>query len=103
MGRITTVIERSRAKETDSISRVEDDINTCKQVVADPGNMVVTSGDTYKATYQFSISPIDYIKKLKMPVTGGNFQLMLTHRIVQQEITVTDIARDTFIYKCAAW
>jgi dienelactone hydrolase len=67
MGRIVTVIERERATENDSTQRVEGQFNYWKQVVSDPSN-TTSKGDTYKATYDFSIPPIQYLQKLKIPI-----------------------------------
>lgn len=67
MGRILTVIERERATETDSTKDVERQFDYWQQVVSDPNNLT-SEGDTYKATYDFSIPPIQYLLKLKIPV-----------------------------------
>ncbi|SFD87793.1 BAAT / Acyl-CoA thioester hydrolase C terminal [Chitinophaga sp. CF118] len=68
MGRIMTIIERSRAKETDSTREAEADINYWEKIVADPGNMDGGDRDAYGTTYQFSIPLIRYVEKLKIPV-----------------------------------
>lgn len=68
MGRIMTIIERNRALEKDSTDLTTGDINYWQKVVNDPGQMDGTNGDTYKATYQFSIPPLQYLEKLSIPV-----------------------------------
>jgi hypothetical protein len=68
MGRIMSVIEHNRSDETDTTKYAEGEINFWKQIVADPNNMDASQGDTYKATYGFSIPPIQYLEKLKIPV-----------------------------------
>jgi pimeloyl-ACP methyl ester carboxylesterase len=68
MGRIVTVIERSRATETDSTQAAEADVKSWEKIVADPENMESVGADTYKAAYQFSIPPIGYLEKLTIPV-----------------------------------
>lgn len=68
LGRIMSLIERSRALETDSTRYAEMDFQNWEKVVANQESMDATSGDTYKVTYQFSAPPINYIIKLKIPV-----------------------------------
>lgn len=67
MGRILTTIERLRALETDSTKDAEMQFDYWRKVVSDPNNMT-SNGDTYKLTYDFSIPPIEYLRKLKIPV-----------------------------------
>lgn len=67
MGRILTIIQQSRGKETDSTMDAERQFEYWQQVASDPGNMT-SKGDTYKATYDFSVPPIQYLLKLKIPV-----------------------------------
>lgn len=68
LGRILSIIERQRADETDTTKYAEDGIKNWENIVADPTNMDASKGDTYKATYEFSIPPIQYLQKLKIPV-----------------------------------
>ncbi|WP_142688408.1 dienelactone hydrolase family protein [Chitinophaga polysaccharea] len=68
MGRIMTIIERNRALEKDSTDLTTGDMNYWQEVVNDPGGMDASNGDTHKATYQFSIPPLQYLEKLKIPV-----------------------------------
>jgi Dienelactone hydrolase family len=68
-GRIMTVIERARVAETDTTALAEDIIRNWEKIVADSNNMSDNEGDSYKATYGFSVPPpIDYLRKLKIPV-----------------------------------
>jgi hypothetical protein len=67
MGRILTTIERLRAVETDTARDAEMLFNYWEKVVSDPNNMN-SQGDTYKVTYDFSIPPIEYLRKIKSPV-----------------------------------
>jgi hypothetical protein len=46
----------------------ESEFDYWEQVVNDKSNMDDTNGDTYKATYDFSIPPIQYLEKLTIPV-----------------------------------
>jgi len=40
-----------------------------KNIIDNPTDMTASQGDTYKATYQFSIPPpMSYLEKLKIPV-----------------------------------
>ena len=68
LGRILTIIEEGRIGETNSTKYAENMIKHWKDIV-DSSNYVNTKiGDTYKATYGFSIPPMQYLKKLKIPV-----------------------------------
>lgn len=70
LGRIQTIINQYRAKETetDSTRYAENYFDYWKQVVDEKNSLDDTYGDTYKATYDFSYPPINYLKKLKIPV-----------------------------------
>lgn len=68
MGRIMSVIQQDRATETDSVPNAENDFEYWQDVMNDQTNMDDSSGDTNKATYEFSIPPIEYLQKLKIPV-----------------------------------
>ncbi len=68
LGRIVTIIEQQRANENDTTKLAETAINLWENIVADPINMDPLNGDTYKATYGFSVPPIQYLEKLKIPV-----------------------------------
>ena len=64
------MLEKDRAEETDTDSTRfgENELGFWKQVVGDKNNMDNSNGDTYKATYDFSIPPIQYLEKLTIPV-----------------------------------
>jgi hypothetical protein len=66
-GRIMSMIERSRRQESDSTSLAEDEFNYWEEIVKTPTKMD-TQGDTFKATYGFSLPPFDNLIKLKIPV-----------------------------------
>lgn len=68
LGRIMTIIERSRLLEKDSTDLTAEDMDHWQQVVNDPEQMDGSNGDTHKATYQFSVPPMQYLEKLKIPV-----------------------------------
>ncbi|MCA0383020.1 MAG: hypothetical protein LCH58_12815 [Bacteroidetes bacterium] len=68
LGRILTIVERQRANETDTTKYAEDVIKNWENIVAEPTNTDASNGDTYKATYEFSIPPIQYLQRLKIPV-----------------------------------
>lgn len=66
-GRILTIIARERAHENDS--SVAATFSRWEKTVADPNNRnAAGEGDTRKATYDFSIPPIEYLRQLKIPV-----------------------------------
>jgi len=68
MGRIMSIIQQSRANETDSLKSGEEMIEYWRNIVVDKTNMDATHHDTFKATYGFSYPPIEYLEKLKIPV-----------------------------------
>lgn len=68
LGRIMTIIEHDRTDESDSAQYAENEIKHWKQIVDNSSDMDTKTGDTYKATYEFSIPPMQYLQKLKIPV-----------------------------------
>ena len=70
LGRIMAMVGQDRATETDTDSTrfAESEFDYWEQVVSNKTNMGDTNGDTYKATYDFSIPPIKYLEKLKIPI-----------------------------------
>ncbi len=69
MGRIMTVIERSRALETDSSTDSERILSNWKSTVADQNNLDASQGDSRATSYGFSVpAPIDYLENLHIPV-----------------------------------
>ncbi len=70
LGRIMAMVGQDRATETDTDSSryAESEFEYWKEVVNNKNNMDDTNGDTYKATYDFSIPPIKYLEKLTIPV-----------------------------------
>jgi len=67
-GRILTMIEQQRAHESDTAKYGEMVFSNWKNIIDNPDNMDALHGDAYKATYQFSIPPMNYLEKLKIPV-----------------------------------
>lgn len=70
LGRMQSIINQSRTTETDTDSTryAESNFAYWQQVVTDKDNLDATHGDTYKATYDFSYPPINYLMQLKIPV-----------------------------------
>ncbi len=70
LGRIMSMISRERANETntDSTKYGENECEYWQQVVSDSNNMDDSNGDPYKATYDFSQPPIQFLQKLSIPV-----------------------------------
>jgi len=71
MGRIMSVIEESRATETDTDSTkyAEENFKYWQDVVNNRNKMNDDGqGDTYSATFEFSIPAIYYMENLKIPV-----------------------------------
>ncbi|MFZ4799247.1 MAG: alpha/beta hydrolase family protein [Bacteroidia bacterium] len=69
-GQIMSMVQDYRRLEsnTDSTRYGEQMIDSWKMVVNDKENMDDSEGDTYKATYGFSIPPIEYLKNLQIPI-----------------------------------
>lgn len=67
-GRIMSIIERQRTNETDSSKITEQVFIQWQKIVQDRTNLDDAKGDTYKATYDFSIPPIQYLRQLKIPI-----------------------------------
>jgi len=68
MGRILSIIAEARVSESDSTKFAEGEFEYWQQVVNDKNSMDKSNGDTHKATYDFSIPPIHYLEKLRIPV-----------------------------------
>ena len=68
LGRILTIIEEDRIGETDSTKYAENMLKHWKDIVDSSTYMSTKIGDTYKATYGFSIPPMKYLEQLKIPV-----------------------------------
>ncbi|TAE59342.1 MAG: alpha/beta hydrolase [Bacteroidetes bacterium] len=70
LGRIMTILAQYRASEsdTDSTRYAESEFAYWEEVVSNKNTLNDTPGDTYKATYDFSIPPIYDLQQLKIPV-----------------------------------
>ena len=70
MGRIMSMVAKSRLNEqiSDTICLGEEEIKQWEWVVENKTSLSSTYGDTGKATFDFSIPPIQYLEKLKIPV-----------------------------------
>lgn len=67
-GRIVTMIQQQRARETDTSRLAEKAFAVWKAIIENPNNMDASQGDAFKATYQFSIPPLRYLERLRIPV-----------------------------------
>lgn len=70
LGRIMAIIAQDRAAEVDNDSSryTADEFNYWESIVDNKTSLDDTYGDTPKATYDFSIPPIQYLEQLKIPV-----------------------------------
>jgi len=68
MGRIMSMIQRSRSIESDSTALGENEFIYWQKAVDNKANLDASQGDTDKATYEFSKPPFVYLLKLKIPV-----------------------------------
>ena len=67
LGRILTIITRSRGRETDSMQYAESNFKYWEDVVQEPGNSAASNGDNNKNMYEFSIPPFAYLENLRFP------------------------------------
>ncbi|NVO19380.1 MAG: dienelactone hydrolase family protein [Bacteroidetes bacterium] len=70
VGRMLSIVERDRSMEedTDSTRFAESDFDYWESIAGNKENMDDSYGDTFKATYDFSYPPINYLRELKIPV-----------------------------------
>ena len=68
MGRIMSMIQRSRSIESDSTALGENEFIYWQKAVDNKTNLDASQGDTDKATYEFSTPLFDDLLKLKIPV-----------------------------------
>nr|WP_315199713.1 acyl-CoA thioester hydrolase/BAAT C-terminal domain-containing protein [uncultured Flavobacterium sp.] len=68
LGRILSIIQQDRGTETDGTGNTENEFEYWEQVVKRKTELDDTNGDTPKATYDFSIPPIQYLQKLTIPI-----------------------------------
>lgn len=67
-GRIVTMIQQQRARENDSMPSAENVFANWRAIVENPNNMDASQGDAYKATYEFSVPPMQYLRELTIPI-----------------------------------
>jgi hypothetical protein len=67
-GRITTILAQSRCGETDSLPKGQKVVDHWKNIVADPAQIQYNGGNTFKATYSFSLPQRNSLMQLKIPV-----------------------------------
>ena len=67
LGRIMSIIEQSRKEENDTSLLAESSFTYWEKTVRNKESLS-GKNDTYKTTYQFSIPPINYMKKISIPV-----------------------------------
>jgi pimeloyl-ACP methyl ester carboxylesterase len=67
-GRITSILEQSRSQETESLPQGQKVVEHWKNIVANPTQIQYDGGDTFKATYSFSLPQRDNLMQLKIPV-----------------------------------
>lgn len=68
MGRISTIIETIREDSTAKETDLEEEFSRWQQIVNDSTNTKTKTGDSNKTNYSYSIPPIEYLLKLKIPV-----------------------------------
>lgn len=70
MGRILSIIQQSRAYETDTDSTKHGEYNFdyWAEIVENKNKVYTSQGDGYKTTFEFSEPMIGYLEKLRIPV-----------------------------------
>jgi dienelactone hydrolase len=70
MGRILSIIQQSRATEsdTDSTRFAEEDVKYWESIIYNLDKVDTTDADSFRTTFEFSHPPIQYLEKLKIPV-----------------------------------
>lgn len=68
LGRIMSIIQKSRAIETDSAKYGEEDLKWWQSVVENKTSIDATQGNSDKTTFEFSIPPVEYLNKLNIPI-----------------------------------
>lgn len=68
-GRFSNIIQQIREKEiSDTTSNIEGTFNYWSKIVKEPNRMDNSEGDTYKCSFDYSIPPINYLRKVRIPV-----------------------------------
>lgn len=67
-GRMATMVAQARAYDDSTGTGAERGFKYWEDIVQDPASVVSQGGDSYKTTYDFSIPPINYLLKLRIPV-----------------------------------
>ncbi len=69
LGRMLTLITRSRENESDSLQFAEQNFDEWQKIIQDPeNNATANNGDPYKTTFGFSISLVEKFEKMNIPV-----------------------------------
>ena len=67
-GRLMSILEKRRSEENNSNQNCNSLLDYWKKVVENQNEISYEGGDTFKATYGFSLPPRDYLVNLKIPV-----------------------------------
>lgn len=67
-GRMATILKQNRSSETDSLENGENIVAHWKKIVSNPTHIQYDGGDTFKATYSFSLPQRDNLMQLKIAV-----------------------------------
>lgn len=68
-GRFSSIIQQIRENEIiNTNSNIEGTFNYWSKIVKEPNRIDNPEGDTYKSSFDYSIPPINYLRKIKIPV-----------------------------------
>ena len=93
MGRIVSILQQSRARETDQSPQAENDLKYYALVVAEKEDLSsLQGGDSHKTLYEFSEPVFPYLEKLRIPV-------LITYGTLDWNRPYVDYLRADFIRK----
>lgn len=85
-GRMASIISQARAHDDSTGTRSERSFRYWESVVSAPASVASEGGDSNKTAYGFSIPPIEYLRKLKIPV-------LVTYGTKDHGVTFNDYLR----------
>ena len=93
MGRIVSILQQSRARETEQSPQAENDLKYYARVVAEKEDLSsLQGGDSHKTLYEFSEPVFPYLEKLRIPV-------LITYGTLDWNRPYVDYLRADFIRK----
>lgn len=85
-GRMASMISQARAYDDATGTGAEKSFKYWEDTVQDPTSVASQGGDAYKTTYSFSVTPVNYLMKLQIPV-------LVTYGTKDHGVTFNDYLR----------